>query len=221
MSPEQSKPESRRTPLNATRVIAGGIILADRAGIEQFTIRKLAAQLDVKPMTIYHHVPNKDAIIDGMVDVVFSEITQPPENVDWKSAMTVRSNSVRAVLARHSWAVPLMESRTSPGPETLMHHESVIRCLRQCGFSIKMTGHACALIDAYIYGFALQEANLPATGGAELAELAENILEPLAMDAYPYLMEFAAKHVMVPGYDFTEEFAYGLSLILDGLDDAK
>lgn len=218
MSVSATPTETPRTPLSRDRVLAGAVALVDRIGMESFTIRKLATELDVKPMTIYHHVPNKEAIVDGMVDVVFGEIEQPPEDTDWKTAMRQRSTSARAALARHQWAVPLMESRRSPGAATLMHHEAVLRCLRRGGFSIEMTAHAYALIDSYVYGFALQEANLPATGGEEMAELAETIIGPLTALEYPYLMELTAEHVLQPGYDFGEEFEFGLDLILDGLE---
>ena len=210
--------DSPRAPLTAGRVLAGAVAVADRVGIEAFTIRKLAAALDVKPMTIYHHVVSKEAILDGMVDIVFSEIERPPTDSHWKAAMRQRALSARAALARHPWATPLMESRTSPGAETLRHHDAVIGCFRRGGFSIAMTAHAYALVDSYIYGFALQEANLPATGGEEMADLAEAIIEPLPAGEYPHLMELTAEHVLQPGYDFADEFEFGLNLILDGLD---
>jgi AcrR family transcriptional regulator len=201
-------------------VLAGAVALADRIGIESFTIRNLATELDVKPMTIYHHVANKEAIIDGMIDIVFGEIDEPPTGTDWKTAMRLRALSTRTVLARHPWATPLMESRTSPGALTLKHHDAVIGCFRRGGFSIAMTAHAYALIDAYIYGFALQEANLPAIGGEEMADLAETIIEPWPDGEYPHLMELTAEHILMPGYDFGDEFAFGLDLILDGLESS-
>jgi AcrR family transcriptional regulator len=206
-----------RTPLSSSRVLAGAVTLADTIGLDSFTIRKLAAELDVKPMTIYHHVPNKEAILDGMVDIVFSEIDQPPTGPDWKTAIRQRARSARRVLALHPWATPLMESRSTPGEATLRHHDAVIGCFRRGGFSIEMTAHAYALIDNYIYGFALQEASLPAMGGEEMAELAEAIIEPLPGGEYPYLTELATEHVLKPGYDFGDEFEFGLELILDGL----
>jgi AcrR family transcriptional regulator len=209
-----------RAPLTRDRVLEGAIALADEVGMEGFTIRKLATAIDVKPMTIYHHVPNKEAIIDGMVDLIFTEIDVPPTDIDWTEAMRQRARSARAALARHPWATPLMESRTNPGPATLDHHEAVLGCLRRAGFSIEMTAHAYALIDAYLYGFALQEANLPATGGEDMAELAEGITEHFPVGEYPYLMELTAEHVLKPGYDFGNEFEFGLSLILDGLERA-
>ncbi len=125
-----TSPTPNRTPLSRERVLAGAVGLADKIGVESLTIRKLATELGVKPMTIYHHVANKEAIIDGMVDNVFAEIDSPPTDRDWKSAMRQRAQSARSVLARHPWAAPLMESRTNPGPATLSHHDAVIDCLR-------------------------------------------------------------------------------------------
>jgi AcrR family transcriptional regulator len=209
--------EKTRTPLSVDRILAAAVALADEIGMDSFTIRKLAAALNVKPMTIYHHVTNKEAIVDGMVDIVFGEIEQPPSDADWKTAIRTRASSARSALARHRWATPLMESRRMPGSETLSHHDAVIGCFRRAGFSVELTAHAYALVDNYIYGFALQEANLPATGGEEIADLAESIIEPVPLGDYPYLTELAHDHVLQPGYDFGDEFEFGLDLILDAL----
>ena len=209
-----------RPALTAPRVISAAVALADRIGVDALTIRKLAAALDVKPMTIYHHVANKEAIIDAMVDQVFDEIELPPADVDWKQAIRQRSASARVVLARHPWAAPLMESRSTPGPATLRHHDAVLGCLRSGGFSVEMTAHAYALIDAFVYGFALQEASLPATGGDEMADLAESIAAAMPVDQYPNLAEFTTEHVLPPGSDCGRDGDFGLELILDGLDAA-
>lgn len=204
--------------LSVDRVLDGAVALADEIGVDAFTIRKLADALDTRPMTIYHHLASKDAILDGMVDRVFAQIDRPPAELGWKDAMRHRCLSAREVLSRHWWAAPLMESRTNPGPETLGHHDAVLGCLRRGGLSLEMTGHAYALLDSYLYGFALQEANLPATGAAEMADLAGQIIEPLPAGTYPHLTEFATGHVLQPGYDFGAEFEFGLDLILDGLE---
>ena len=213
-----SKARSRRQRLNLGRIIDGAVCLADETGVDALTIRKLAIALDVKPMTIYHYVPNKEAIIDGMIDMVFSEIDLPQIDSDWKSTIRQRSASARRVLAKHPWAVPLMESRRTPGVATLRQHDAVIGCLRKGGLSVEMTAHAYAVIDAFIYGFAMQEASLPATSGDEMNELADSIMETTAMDEYPHLMELTTEHVLQPGYDFGKEFDFGLNLILDGLE---
>lgn len=216
--PQQSKTTStaaKKQRLSAERVLDGAVALADEIGIEPFTIRKLADALDTKPMTIYHHIPNKEAIIDGMVDRVFAEIARPPADLGWQQAIRLRCQSAREALARHPWAAPLMESRTNAGPETLGHHDAVVGCLLNAGLSMELTAHAYALIDSYVYGFALQEANLPATGGAEMQELATAMSAHL--EPYPHLARFTVEHVLQPGYDFKDEFDFGLDLILNGL----
>lgn len=216
-----TKLSPRRQSLNPDRIFKAALVLADEIGVDALTIRKLATALDVKPMTIYHYVPNKEAIIDGMVDLVFAEIDLPTIDIDWTAAIQQRSASARMVLVRHPWAVPLMESRRTPGTATLRQHNAVVGCLRNGGLSVEMTAHAYALIDAFIYGFAIQEAGLPATSGDEMTELAEAIIDTTAMDQYPYLMEFTIEHVLQPGYDFAKEFDFGLALILDGLKNAS
>jgi len=209
-----------RTPLTAERVAAGAVRLADRIGMEAFTIRRLADELDVKPMTIYHHVPGKEAIIDGMVDQIFAEIGPPPPQDDWRSAMRERSHSMREVLRKHSWAPPYMESRTNPGPATLANHEAVLACLRSGGLSWELTAHAAAVIDSYLYGFALQEAHLPFGGSEQIGELAESIVEEMPADAYPTMVDFTRSHVLQPGYSFGASFDFGLDLLLDGIEAA-
>lgn len=204
--------------LTAERVIEGAVALADRIGVDALTIRKLADEIDVRPMTIYHHVAGKEAIIDGMVDQVFAEIELPSDGPDWRTAIRARCISMRSVLAAHPWAAPLMETRTSPGPATLTHHDAVLGCFRRAGFSLELTGHAYAVIDAFMYGFALQEATLPATGGEEMAEVAEAMADLMPADVYPYLTEYARDRVMQPGYDFGNEFDVGLDIVLDGLE---
>ena len=206
-----------RTPLTAERVVRGAVALADEIGIEALTMRKLAEFLDVKPMSIYHHVSSKDEILDGMVDLVFSEIDLPPGDVDWQQAIRQRCVSARAVLNRHPWAPPLMESRQTPGPATLGHHDAVIGCLRRGGLSFELTAHAYAVIDSYLYGFALQEANLPFGGGEEIGELAEEIATDVPDVDYPDLMSFVAATALQPGYSFGRSFEVGLDLIIDGL----
>jgi len=162
-------------------------------------------------------VPGKEAIIDGMVDLVFGEIDPPPAGLPWKEAIRQRCLSARTVLARHPWATPLMESRTSPGLATLRHHDAVLGCLRAGGLSLPLTAHAYAVLDSYVYGFALQEANLPFSGGPDIADLADEIILPLSAEEFPHLVEFTTGHVLAPGYDFRHSFEFGLDLLLDGI----
>lgn len=213
--------DTKKSTLTRERVLGAAIELADEIGIDSLTIRKLAAKLDVGTMTIYHHVPSKEEIIDGMVEIVFGEIEQPPTDENWKSAIRKRCVSAREVLNRHPWAAPLMESRTSPGPANMGHHDAVLRCLRGGGLSLQLTAHAYAVLDSFVYGFAFEEATLPASGGEGFTEIAEQIAANFPADEYPYLAELTVEHVLQPGYDFGDSFEFGLDLIIAGLDEAS
>jgi AcrR family transcriptional regulator len=210
-----------RIPLSKQRVLRAAVALADQGGVRSLSMRKLAQQLGVEAMSLYHHVANKDDILDGIVDVVFSEIDLPSSEAEWKAAMRQRAISAREALLRHPWATGLMESRSTPGPATLRHHDAVLGILRTAGFSIELAAHAFSVLDSYIYGFALQEANLPFKDSEELAAVADTILGNLPADEYPHLTELTVEHVLQRGYDYGNEYLFGLDLILDGLDRAR
>jgi AcrR family transcriptional regulator len=212
-----SKSRRERAPLSRERVLRGAVAVADAGGIGSLTIRSLAEELGVKPMSVYHHVANKDEILDGIVDLVFSEIELPSPDGDWRSEMRRRAVSARRVLRRHPWAIGLLESRTSPGPATLRHHDATIGTLRAGGFSVELTAHAYALLDSYVYGFALQEATLPFDGPETVADVARPMMQQFPAGAYPHLVEMATEHILKPGYDFGDEFEFGLGVILDAL----
>ena len=215
----QTDPSARpRAPLSRERVLRAALVLADTGGIESLTMRKLGEELGVEAMSLYNHVANKDDILDGMVDLVFSEIALPSGRADWKTAVRHRAISAHETLLHHPWGVSLMQSRTKPGPATLRHHDSVIGSLREAGFTVDMAAHAFSVMDGYIYGFALQQMNLPSHTSEEAAVLAENILRELPADEYPHLAEMIIEHALKPGYDYAEEFEFGLDLILDGLE---
>ncbi|PPB49895.1 TetR family transcriptional regulator [Arthrobacter pityocampae] len=206
-----------RTALTRDRVLRAALALADRDGLAGLTIRTLAQELDSKPMSLYYYVATKDQILDGIVDLVFAEVHLPVVGNPWRQEMEHRARSMRAVLARHRWAVGLLESRAAPGPATLRHHDATLGTLRRAGFSLRATAHAYALLDSYIYGFALQEAALPLAGVDSVAEVAAPIMERFADGQYPWMVEIAEGVVMQPGYDFAEEFEHGLELILDAI----
>ncbi|HEV2216282.1 MAG TPA: TetR/AcrR family transcriptional regulator [Candidatus Dormibacteraeota bacterium] len=208
---------ARRRPLSRERVLAAALKLADKHGLEELTMRKLGQALGVEAMSLYNHVAGKDDLLDGLVDIVFGEIELSCEGRDWRAAMRRRAMSAREVLARHRWAIGLTESRTHPGPANLRHHDSVLRCLREAGFSVALTAHAYSALDSYIYGFALQQAGLPFDTGERAAEVAGSIMQAFASGEYPRLAEMATEHVMKPGYSYEREFEFGLDLLLDGL----
>lgn len=169
-------------------------------------------------MALYRHVANKDDLTDAMVDAIFAEIGVPSGGGDCRTSMRRRAIAVRGSFARHTWAVGLLESRRTPGPANLRHHDAVIGRLRAAGFDVQMTARAYSLLDSYIYGFALTKANLPFERSEYLADVAAAMLDPFPVNDYPNLVEFLEDHVMKPGYDYEDEFEYGLEVVLDGLE---
>jgi AcrR family transcriptional regulator len=206
-----------RKPLSSARVLQAAVALADETGPEGFSMRSLALELGVVPMALYKHVANKEDLLDGMVDIVFSEIELPSGDLDWRSAMRRRAISTHEALKRHRWAIGMMESR-HPGPANLRNHNALMGYLRTAGFSFELAIHAYSAQDAYIYGFALQERDTrfetPASAGAAARRRAETVGSP---EEYPYLVEIATR-LPASGYDNAVEFVWGLDLILDGLD---
>jgi AcrR family transcriptional regulator len=218
MSTQTNRGSRRRIPLTRERVLQAAIRRADEGGIESLSMRKLGQELGVEAMALYHHFANKEDLIDSMIDLVFGEIGLLPSGSDWRTAMRQRAIAVRDALVRHRWAIGLMESRRRPGPANLRHHDAVIGSLRAGGFDIVMAAHAYSLLDSYIYGFALTKMNLPFETSDDVAEVAQSMLEPFPAHEYPNMVEILTDHVMKPGYDYGEEFEYGLNLILDGLE---
>ena|SRR6201994_1617160 len=212
----KSKTATRKR-LSRERVLEAAVALADEAGLEAFSMRALAQELGVVPMALYKHVANKDELLDGMVDRVFGEIELPPADVDWRSAMRRRAISTRDALGRHGWAIGMMESR-QPGPANLRNHNAVMGCLREAGFPFAMAIHAYSVQDAYIYGFALQERDTGFETPESAGEAAQRRAATIgALEDYPHLAEIVAK-LPESGYDNAVEFAWGLDLILDGLE---
>jgi AcrR family transcriptional regulator len=220
MTPQHEAP--RRVRLNRERVLRTAVALADQAGIEGLTMRTLSHELGVVPMALYKHVANKEELLDGMVDIIFGEVEIPTDGADWRSAMRRRAVSMRQALSRHRWAVGQMESRTRPGPANLRHHNAVMGCLRQAGFSFQTAVHTYTALDSYTYGFALQERTLPFDTPEKSGTVAQQTLDrqPSAEAAaaeYPFLIEVVTE-LARSGYDHAAEFEIGLDLLLDGIE---
>jgi Transcriptional regulator len=200
-------------------VLRAALELADQEGFESLSMRKLAQALGVEAMSLYNHVANKNEILDGMLDIVFSEIELPLEN-DWKLALRQRCISFRKALIQHPWALVLVESQHNPGPATLQHSDAVLGRLRSAGFSIASAAHACSLLDSYVYGFALQERRLPFNSSKEPDMPSVDLFEQMSTlaHAYPHLAEMAMGYALTSAYTYSSEFEFGLDLILDGLD---
>ena len=210
-------PAAKRQPLNRDRVLREAVAMVDEEGIDALSMRRLARRLGVEAMSIYYHVENKDALLDGMIDLIMEEIELPEPNADWLPGNRRRAISLHDMLTRHAWAAPLMESRRKPGPVALRYYDAVLGSFRTAGFSVPMAAHAFAAIDAYVYGFGLQELSLP-FDEVPVEEIAQALLEALPPDEYPHLAEMITDHALQPGYDYGAEFEWGLDLILDGFD---
>jgi AcrR family transcriptional regulator len=214
------RPKAKRQPLTRERVLRGAIALADERGAHELTMRKLAKELGVEAMSLYNHVANKTDLLDGMIEIVFSEIDAPAAGGDWKVELRKRAVSTRQALNRHRWAIGEMEGRTDHGPNNLRLHDAVLGCLRAAGFSIEMTVHGMSVQDAYIYGFALQQSDMTPETPEDFAAVAQQQMIDYAdaLSEYPHLVEVVGGYVAKAGYDYETEFLFGLDLILDRLE---
>jgi AcrR family transcriptional regulator len=212
-----------RAQLSRERVLEAAVAFADRHGFEALSMRKLGEELGTSAMALYYYVPNKERLLDGMIEIVFGEIEPPSAEGDWQAEMRKRALSTRAALRRHPWAVGEMEGRTEHGPANLRLHNDVLGCLRTAGFSIEMTVRAYSVQDAYIYGFALQERDMSSETPDDFAAEAQRQMHEYqaVLANYPYLVEVVGGHVAEAGYDYESEFLFGLNLILDGLEKLR
>ncbi len=207
-----------RPRLTTDRVLQAAVDLADRDGLGALTMRRLGAELGVEAMSLYKHVANKEAILDGVVELIVGQIEIPSQDTPWKQAMRQRAVSARSVLAGHAWAIGLFETRGSMGPATMRYLDAVLGNLRSAGFTIQNSVHAFWLLDAYVYGHVVQETSLaPAGTPPPSTESTESVLEKAALAEYPNLAELA-EHARRSDYSVDREFGYGLDLILDALE---
>jgi AcrR family transcriptional regulator len=206
-----------RIPLSRDRVLQAAMDFADAHGIDSLSMRKLGQELGVEAMSLYNHVANKDDLLNGIVDIVVAEIWVPSKGDAWKPAMRRRAISAREMLTRHPWASGLIESSVDPSLSKLRYTEAVLACLRDAGFSVAMAVHAFSALDSYIYGFALQERSLPFGTTEELVAMGDRILQGLPPGTYPALREVVTEFMRL-GYDYADEFEFGLDVILDGFE---
>ena len=205
-----------RKPLTRVVVLKAALRILDEEGLEALSMRRVAAKLGVEAMSLYHHVAGKDDLIGALSEWVYVHVEVPGDEAGWREAMTVRAASLRDLLVRHPWALSLMDSRPDPGPIVLAHHDAVIGTLRRGGFPIALAARAYSAIDAYVFGFALTERNLPFDSTDGVNDFAEDVAVPV--DAYPYLAELVGELTAGGDYSFAAEFDLGLEIILDGLE---
>jgi AcrR family transcriptional regulator len=207
---------SSSSPLSREQILHTALRLADQGGLEALSMRKVAQALGVKAMSLYNHIANKDDMIDGIVDIVVSDIELPRFDLNWKTAMRQRALSAHEVLLKHPWAAMAIMSRINVGPAMLRYVDTTIGCLRQAGFSWEMADHAWNAIDSHIYGFTLQELNFPIEV-SEYAETAESFISYIPPDQYPYMHQLSL-YVIDGSYSGLHDFEFGLDFILDGLE---
>jgi AcrR family transcriptional regulator len=216
MAARQKAAAGPRTPLTRDRVLRAAVDLADEAGIDALTMRRLGERLGVEAMSLYNHVASKDDLLAGMADTVLDEVELPAEGVDWKTAMRRRAVAVREMLVRHPWAAVLIGALPHPGPATLRYIESVLGALRRAGFGADAASRAFWVLDSYIYGFARQQSNVRLQAEADPAS--PQLTRELPPETYPYLVEAAVSFAAGPGWNTEAEFEFGLGMILDGLE---
>lgn len=209
----------RRGTLSRERVLRAALLLADEGGLESLTMHAIGRRLGVQAMSLYRHVENKEDLLEGLIDLVVSQIEVPTSSADWKAAMRQRAISARQVFVRHPWAIGLVESQRRPRAVTLRHHEWVLGVLLDAGFSVTVAAHAYNLLDSYIYGFTLQEASLTYGSPEEQAEVGQATLNKLPPDEYPHLARVASEFIEA-GTEYGAGFEFGLDLILDGMERA-
>jgi AcrR family transcriptional regulator len=219
----KAEPTDSRAHLSRERVLETAVAFADRHGLAALSMRKLGQELGASAMSAYYYFPNREQLVDGMVDVVFGEIEPPSLELDWRTAMRNRAVSTREALNRHRWAIGHMEGRTDHGPANLRLHDAALGCLRAAGFSLEATVHAYSVQDAYIYGFVLQEADMTPRTADDFAAEARRQMDAYQdqLAAYPHLAEVVGGHVAKVGYDYATEFLFGLDLILDALETLR
>jgi len=205
---------ARRIPLSLERIVEAAIAVADEGGLDAVSMRSVARRLDVEAMSLYHHVPSKAALIDAVADAVYAAIGAPEPGADWRDALRGNARAMLRELRAHPWALAVVDSRSTPGPRLLAHHDAVLGALRAGGLPVGLAMHAYSLVDAFVFGTAITERNLPfdpATGGDEFAAGFE------LPDSLPHLRELVAALLSGDGFDYTDEFDFGLELILDGI----
>ncbi|WP_433684357.1 TetR/AcrR family transcriptional regulator C-terminal domain-containing protein [Nocardia sp. CA-119907] len=209
------------------RVLSTAIGLADEGGIESLTMRRLADLLGVEAMSLYHHVANKEDVLDGVVDVIVAEINEVVARIDvpaagaaWQQAVRQRILAAREVLLRHRWAPGVIQSRTNTSQAVLRYYDGLLGLMREGGFSYDQTHHALHVLGSRALGFT-QELFDPGDGPVDAEAMAA--LDAMS-EALPNLVGML-REVAHDDPDSTLgwcddqfEFEFALDLILDGLD---
>ncbi|MCQ6272243.1 TetR/AcrR family transcriptional regulator C-terminal domain-containing protein [Pseudarthrobacter sp. R1] len=219
---------AQRVRLNRDRVLQAAVALADETGIGPLSMRRLAQELDVVPMALYKHVAHKDELLDGMIDVIITEIDPPATGLDWKDVVRRRILSARSVLQRHQWARQVLETRTNKTPGVFAYMDSFIGMFLEGGFSVDLTHHVMHAIGSRMWGFTQELFQEPAdTTVGTAAKLDEAVQQAMLQEMarrYPNVLAIAMASAHDPdavvgqGCDDQFEFEFALDLLLDGIE---
>ena len=207
---------AHRTPLSLQRIVEAASAVADDGGLGALSMRNVARKLGVEAMSLYYHIANRDALLDALVDWVFTLIELPKPGQPWRSGTAQRASSARRVLGAHPWALGLIWSRPIPGPALMRHHDRVLGNLLDDGFAVPLAASVISTIDAYVYGFVLTEQSLPFSTETETTAFAETL--ELPADQYPHLARMMGELIHGQAYEYTDEFTIGLDMILDAIE---
>ncbi len=216
MAQRQPKEEPRE-PLSRERVLRTAIELADREGIGSLTMRRLAQALGIEAMSLYHYVRGKDDILGGMVDLVTSEIPLTDPAGDWKGAIRRTAIAEFEILAAHPWAASTILSVKQASEPRIRYMDWILGTLRQAGFSEDVTDLGYHALESHIMGFTLWVVGMNLGTQEQLAATATNFLQTFPQEEYPYLVDHIHHHLK-PRPEGESSFAFGLDLILDGLE---
>ena len=203
-----------RVPLSRVRVLQAALELADDGGVEAVSMRRLGQALGVEAMSLYKHVADKEAVLDGIADLVMDEVEVPSPDLDWRTSIRRSAISAHEALRRHPWAGLVLESRLNPGPARLRYLDAVVGVLRGAGFDTPTVARAFMALDSHTYGFTMQELALP-FDAAGAAGVAEEMAARVFADRYPNLVAMA--ELAMSGAQMLD-FEFGLDLLLDGLE---
>lgn len=220
-----------REPLSRERVLAAAVALADAQGLPALTMRRLAADLGVEAMSLYHHLPGKSGLLDGLADSVIGEIVaaagrvgaELPATADWRAALRSRFLAARQVMLRHPWAPALIGTRSGMPAGILVYYHDILATMIDAGFTYRVAHRALHAFGSMPLGF-VQELFSPASaGGGGQEEITEENLAAMA-EALPHLIAMMAAEVHAAGdptlgwCDSQTEFEFTLDLLLDGLE---
>jgi AcrR family transcriptional regulator len=215
--------------LSRERALAAAAALADAEGLGALTMRRLAGELGVEAMSLYHHLPGKQGLLDGLADSIIGEITAvagPPGAGEWRDRLRQRFLAARAVMLRHPWAPGLIGSRPAVPPGLYAYYDQIVGTLLEAGFPPSLAHRALHGFGTMALGF-VQELFTPAAGGgATDVATAEHDLAAMAA-AVPNLTAMLAAEIHAAGdpalgwCDSQVEFEFTLDLLLDGLERAR